>query len=307
MRRSLAVASLSLLAVAAVAGLWLAKDASAADEVQIASLLNDLESMNSQELEALAPLSIRRFAIPDDSVDVMRAKISETYSVDGVGQDTVELAGWVAVKHFNARPVDGSNELTWANGVVDTEFVGLDMTGHSKLFGPVQVRIDSSRPVQGQVGRIQIPEYAEVALLAELQTDAARVDTPKRVFTDQRGQARLGQETQTKALRGGETEAQEGATEMTDSIETGACVAEVNVIITMPELNLEMATSHPVHWYSLVETIPPVGHTASIAVEPVRLVSNGREVATLVSGKVNFREVVRRVMLTSSDDSRVAP
>jgi hypothetical protein len=281
MKRRLAIASLSLLALAAL-GLWLVGDASAgaasaSDDVQIASLLQDLSSMDSQELETLAPLSIRRFAIPDDSVDVMRARISETYSVDGVGQDTVELSGWVAVKHFNARPVDGSSELTWANGVVDTEFIGLDMTGHSKVFGPVEVRLDRGRPVQGQVGRIQLPEYAAVALRAQL------------------------------SVSGNEAGADSEAEAPEEAVPTATCVAEVNVIITMPELNLEMATSHPVHWYSLVETIPPVGHTASIAVEPVRLVSNGREVATLVSGKVHFREVVRRVMLAGGDASRIAP
>jgi hypothetical protein len=275
MRTRFAIASLSLLALAAVGG-WLAGDVSAAsDQVQIASLLEDLGSMGSQELEALAPLSIRRFAIPDDSVDVMRARISETYSVDGIGQDTVELSGWVAVKHFNARPVDGSTELTWANGVVDTEFVGLDMNGHSKVFGPVAVRLDRSRPVQGQVGRIQLPEYAQVALQAQLSVS-------------------------------GNLGADEPTDDTAEVVDPGGCVAEVNVIITMPELDIEMATSRPVHWYSLVETIPPVGHTASIAVEPVRLVAGGREVATLVSGKVHFREVVRRVMLTTAD-TRIAP
>lgn len=69
----------------------------------------------------------------------------------------------------------------------------------------------------------------------------------------------------------------------------------------MPDLGLKMATKNPVYWYSLVDTIPPVGHTASIAIEPVRLTTSGREVATLESGVVDFREVVRHLPLTATE------
>jgi len=78
------------------------------------------------------------------------------------------------------------------------------------------------------------------------------------------------------------------------------CEADGTVFVSMPELNLDMKTKTAVSWYSLVTTIPPVGHTASIAIEPVRLIASGREVGTLESGKVHFRELVRHVRL--SDD-----
>lgn len=73
------------------------------------------------------------------------------------------------------------------------------------------------------------------------------------------------------------------------------CLAKLSVDVTMPKLDLQMTTSAPVQWYSEVETIPPVGYTASVSFTPTPLVSHGREVATLTSGAVKFREVVRHV------------
>lgn len=284
---------LSLVALACIAavGAWIVAASagpatSSADSVKISSLVKEMRGIDSSKLENFEAVAVRPYEIPDDSVDVMRARITETYAVDGVGQDTVELSGWVAIKHFNAHPVDGATDLTWNTAVIDTQFVGLEMNGYSKLFGPVQVRLDESRPVQGQVGRIQIPELAKVALLAALD----------------KGAAEKGAATTSKPA----TDQKQIETQQEELLLPGACVAEVQVAVNMPQLNLHMATKTPVHWYSLVDTIPPVGHRASIAVEPVRLTSEGREVATLMSGKVHFREVVRRVMLADSADVKVA-
>jgi len=75
------------------------------------------------------------------------------------------------------------------------------------------------------------------------------------------------------------------------------CAANAAVTINMPQLNLHMQTERPVMWYSEVETIPPVGHTASLSFTPTGLIADGRQAATLTSGVVKFREVVRRVQL----------
>jgi hypothetical protein len=231
------------------------------DAVKIASLVKDLDRTTPAELGKLEALPIRAYELPPAGVDVMRARLTETYSVDGVGSDQVELTGWIAVRHGQARPVDGATELKWSTAVLTTEFVGMDLQGRSDVFGPVRVRLDNSRRSIGSVGQIQIPAKARQILLAAAattSTDAATVDA------------------------------------------TAACEAAANVTVEMPDLQLAMQTKSPVSWYSLVTTIPPVGHTASVAIEPVRLIAAGREVATLESGKVNFRELVRHVRL--SDD-----
>lgn len=269
------------------------------DEVKIAKLTQELESMTPSRLNSLEPIPIRRFELPSSGVDVMRARLRETYTIDGIGTDTVELTGWIAVKHDNARPVQGEVELNWNTAVVDTEFLAMDVSGYSEVFGPVQVTLDRSRPSRGQVGRIEIPQLARAALLARLDTserDAKEKPARKPALKGKAPKA------PTKATT---TAPDQGTTTVTEEEAVAVCAAPVVASVTMPDLGLSMKTKNHVHWYSLVDTIPPVGHTASIAVDPVRLISAGREVGTLESGVVTFREVVRHVAL-SDDTQKIA-
>jgi hypothetical protein len=266
------------LVLALVVGIFSLTTANAAeqessDAVKIASLVKDLDRLTPSTLGELDALPIRSFEIPPAGVDVMRARLTETYSVDGVGTDEVELSGWIAVRHGQARPADGEIEVKWGTAVLTTEFVGMDLKGHSDLFGPVHVRLDNSRRSVGAVGKIEIPAKAKAILLAAA---AAQPTTEKGAATTE-------------------------APAATDSSQpVMMCEADATVLVSMPDLQLDMHTKSSVAWYSLVTTIPPVGHTASIAIEPVRLIAAGREVGTLESGRVNFRELVRHVRL--SDD-----
>lgn len=301
-RKSLTVLSLGvtfglgLFAINATAG-----PNESSNEVKIAAFLQDMKTMTPAKLNDLKPLEVRRFELPGSGIDVMRARLQETYSVDGVGTDTVELTGWIAVKHDNARPAKGEMELNWNTAVVDTEFVAMDLTGTSELFGPVHVSLDRSRPSHGQVGRIEIPELAKAALLARLDTSVrdqmaaanTKGNTPKeKKATKKEGKGKAGKPATKLEESAGAGEADA----------TAVCSAPVLVAVAMPDLGLKMNTKNHVFWYSLVDTIPPVGHTASIAVEPVRLVADGREVGTLESGVVTFREVVRHVPLTDNSE-----
>jgi hypothetical protein len=268
-----------LLAVGLV-GVFSWKTAAAAseqssDSAKVASLLNDMNTIGRSGLNSLPSVEIRRWEVPGPGIDVMRARLQETYSVDGVGRDTVELSGWIAVKHGQAHPVEGAKELNWNTAILDTEFVAMDLDGNSPVFGPVHVTLDKTRPSHGQVGRIEIPELAKHALQARLEKNDA---APKTTLP----------KTGAKAPAAG------------DSLQPGLCGAPVVVKASMPNLGLSMASKSAITWYSLVDTIPPVGHTASIAIEPVRLLDNGREVATLESGIVMFREVVRHLPLSAN-------
>lgn len=254
MKKTALVCSLVAICILAVAAQASAEAAS--DEVRIARLVTEMTAMPSEELNALDPLPVRRYELPPPGVDVMRARLSETYVVEGIGEDTVELTGWVAVKHFDTRPAQNESELTWTTAVTSTEFVGMGLSGNSELFGRVEVGLSGDQGI-GEVGRIELPELAEQVLVAALEAD-----TTESVVGD-----------------------------------AAACAASVTVGVRMPDLDLEMVTARPVLWYSLVDTIPPVGATASVTVEPVALLVDGREVGTLQSGTVNFREVVRHLPL----------
>jgi uncharacterized protein DUF6073 len=262
--RLLILACAALAVVASVAVSAAPQD----DSVRIASLVSEMKSMDFARLESLQPVAVKAYTLPGPSVDVMRVRLEETYTIEGVGKDTVELSGWIAVRHGASRPAPGETLVSWATAVTDTEFVGLELQGDSKVFGPVHVSLDSSRPAIGQVGKINVPERAHQILLAANESTEPAPDT---------------------------------------SAVAKDCRAPVNVKVSMSDLGLEMSTKTPAVWYSHVTTIPPVGHVASVTVEPVSLVSADREVGKLVSGTVKFREVVRAVPLSRNHQVVVAP
>jgi hypothetical protein len=259
---------LASAALMLAAGSWVGVSAGPdSDSVRVAALVDEMNRIDFASLDSLPPIAVRAYQLPTPSVDVMRVRLEESYTVEGVGEDTVELAGWIAVRHGAPRPAAGYSEVSWATAVTDTEFVGMDLRGESRLFGPVHVTLDSTRPAIGQVGQIDLPEAAVRTLLASNSADT-KTDTS------------TAQPVPGSGLSGSN------------------CRAPVNVKVSMSELGLEMKTEHPAVWFSRVTTIPPVGHEASVTVEPVPLVSADRRVGTLVSGTVKFREVVRAVALS---------
>ena len=332
------LARLGVFAAVLAAGLLAAGASEQArqDGEKIAALVHDLEGMTPARLKLLEPIEIRRFELPGAGVDVMRAKLEETYSVDGIGEDTVQLEGWIAVRHGAPRPAAGYTDLTWDTAVLDTEFVALDLRGESEVFGPVEIRIDTTEPSRGQVGRIEIPELAKMALQAELRKHGEVMQVAQASGQKAEPQARPQVKPQTQPQDKQKPKATTGAGTSGPNFGLGAsrsirrslppiqplkegelapqdinlinallCAAPIDVVINMPELDLEMRTEEPVYWYSLVDTIPPVGHTASVTVKPVRLIADGRSVGRLESGIVKFREVVRHVPL-SEQGERVA-
>ena len=136
---------------------------------RLAALMNEMRATTAAKLNRLSPIDVRQYELPEAGVQVMRARVEETYTIDGIGRDTVELNGWIAVRHGAPRPALGENSVEWGSAVLDTEFVGMSLSGESKVFGPVQITLDTSKPALGQVGKLDIPEFAKIALAAELQ------------------------------------------------------------------------------------------------------------------------------------------
>lgn len=275
-----------LLALAVVAlgvGFRVTSAASpSSDAVRVAALVNEMQGITPAKLDELPAIQVQPFHLPGPSVDVMRVRLEETYTVQGVGKDSVELTGWIAVRHGASRPAPGFHTVSWNTAVTDTEFVGLDLQGESKIFGPVHVTLDRSRPAIGQVGHIAVPEAATRTLLV--------ANKPNQPVGDD------GQPQRPKLPSG----------DCASATATCNCRAPVNVNVSMAQLGLEMKTQQPAVWYSSVTTVPPVGQVASVTVDPVVLVSADRQVGTLVSGIVKFREVVRSVPLSKDHQIQVA-
>jgi hypothetical protein len=223
------------------------------------TIANVLEAIKNSDLNTLASLPAEPFTLPKAGVDVMRVRMEETYTIDGVGTDTVELRGWIAARHDNPRPVPGQTKVSWETGVVDTDFVGLELRGESKIFGPVLVHLTQGAPSFGQVGAIDVPELRTKMAAAYKANIAAGQPKPD-----------------------------------------AACLANIHVNVEMPQLDLHMKTQQAVRMYSVVETIPPVGNTASVSLAPTSLISADRNVGTLQHAEVKFREIVMRSALNGS-------
>jgi hypothetical protein len=258
-----------ILAAAFAVGHRVSAGTSGDDNARMAALVSEMENLGFANVNSLPAVQVQPYTLPGPSVDVMRVRLQETYTVQGVGNDTIDLNGWIAVRHGASRPAFDREPVSWANSITDTEFVALELRGESKVFGPVRVTLDSSRPAIGQVGNIALPENATRTLFAANKRQAK----PRAAKPD---------------------------------ASAAACRAPVNVKVSMSQLGLEMTTKQPAVWYSEVTTIPPVGQVASVTVEPVSMLSAGREVGTLVSGVVKFREVVRTVPLSHNHQVLVA-
>lgn len=379
------------------------------DEDRIAGLLNEMKNV---DLSELTPLPAERFVLPPAGVDVMRVRLEETYEIKGIGRDTVELTGWIAAKHDNARPADGETEVKWGTAVVDTEFVGLELRGESKVFGPVLVHLNKNDRSLGQVGKLDLPFVEQIALDAAYRNLRPLSPDPTISMSDESAadpaqanqegtpadreavrQVMLGVWTaignrdadallayyapNSRTAKGGKDEVarqfanvrsikvtpnndlrirfmgrfanvtatgrndvedNEGKTgsstwkanvqlgkegdkwlitqDRTSLLpnrggtmgggQEGKCLARISVEVEMPNLNIAMRTKNPVTWYSEVETIPPVGYTASVSASSMAMISNGREVASLQHGAIKFREIVQRIRLDGTDWSQVA-
>jgi ketosteroid isomerase-like protein len=403
------------------------------DAERISGLLAEMETI---DLASLPALPVERFSLPPSGVDVMRVRLDESYDVAGVGKDTVELTGWIAVKHSNTRPVEGQTEVKWGTAITDTEFVGMDLRGESKIFGPIRVRLNQNQRTIGHVGAISLPFPIGSTINVAYKTQAGtpsnetRVTSTERMGHRQRGgkqfrgesrsveqvimgvlegvsnkdpktmlryydqtpgnlffgmtidgpkrtsaedhintmsqqfagirsiKARPNDDLEIKVSGNLATAALTGVNNVVDTegrqlkglwrwsvvlakkgrnwlithdhidfyVDANApkelrtleadcasaarsadaaaarasckCVASISVDVDMPKLDLHMTTATPVLWYSKVDTIPPVGFTASVLLTPTPMISGGREVATLQHGTVKFREVVRHVRLT---------
>jgi ketosteroid isomerase-like protein len=391
-----------LSAKAPVAG---AKNAT--DAERIAGLLDEMKTI---DIAKLTPLSAERFVLPPAGVDVMRVRLEETYEIKGIGRDTVELTGWIAAKHDNARAAEGEAEVKWGTAIVDTEFVGLELRGVSRVFGPVLVHLDPDHRSLGQVGKLDLPFVEQIALDTAYRD--LRVASPKPSITtadevaepqpkgqagSKEDQAAVRQVMQgvwnaisaldahallqyyspgSKTAKGGEDEVAKqfenvksikvipkndlqvkfmgrfanvtatGTNQVVDKEgktgsstwkanvqlgkeggkwlitqdrtslfpnkagtmggKAGKCLAKISVDVEMPNLHLAMRTKTPVNWYSEVETIPPVGYTASVSATRTPMISSDREVATLEHGAVKFRETVRRISLEGTDWRQLA-
>jgi len=156
-----------------------AEETRLSDAEKTNKLLTDLETM---DIEGMEVLEVQPYTVPDSSgIFVMRVRLEETYAIDGVGKDTVELTGWIAVKYDEPYAQKGATELNWNTAVTPTEFIALNLKGDSEIFGPVYLRLNPDHPCLGQVGGVDIPTSVEERIHARYrEIDAMKQNDNKK-------------------------------------------------------------------------------------------------------------------------------
>ena len=82
------------------------------DAVRVAALVQEMEGVTPAKLEEMSAVDVKPYTLPGASVDVMRVRLEESYTIDGIGKDDVELTGWIAVRHGASRPAPGARSLS---------------------------------------------------------------------------------------------------------------------------------------------------------------------------------------------------
>lgn len=305
----------------------------AANRAAISDLVSQMRGTSPSELARMTSVPLPRYQYPNPSVDVMRVRMTERYRIDGLGEDSVSLSGWIAVAHGAPSPAPGEHSAAWGKAIVETQFVGLELRGQSDIFGPVEISLDAGMPSLGAVGKLELENIEQVlAAVDDVESNPAPSDSRgssrRRETTLEELEARLRVDPPADAgapstpdIQRLEREIEQlkrDIQELRNRIERpqppaldparikqrirnrAVCRAPVSVSINLPDHRLEMRTSHPVVWHSLVETIPPIGESASVTLEPVRLRHEGREIGTLLEGRITFREVVKHLELTAA-------
>lgn len=71
--------------------------------------------------------------------------------VEGLGEDVVDLHGLGIYRRHDPKAADG-RELDWAGAIVTAQFLSLQVTGHSEVFGQVKV---SNTPWKTEGARVR--------------------------------------------------------------------------------------------------------------------------------------------------------
>ena len=122
-------------------------------------------------------IEVKEYTLPPAGIDIVDITIEETYEVEGIGKDTVLLKGELEAHRTAPLIGHGEKEANWETATVVAKFEGLNLTGESKVFGPVRVTLDRSVPSFGvvQAGkcvaalaiRVSMPKHDVVMTTAE--------------------------------------------------------------------------------------------------------------------------------------------
>src|SRR5262249_43740164 len=90
-------------------------------------------------------IEVKPYTVPPAGIDHIAITIEETYDVEGIGKDTVTLNGHL-VSNRTAPLLGDEKKVDWKTSYVVAQFTDLQVSGNSRVFGPVHVSLDRLVP-----------------------------------------------------------------------------------------------------------------------------------------------------------------
>jgi hypothetical protein len=90
--------------------------------------------------------------VPEAGVDHVDINLEETYTVEGVGTDTVMLSGTLVADRAAPLIDPKKGVVEWETSIVVANFRALNVRGKSDVFGTVHVGLDPRHPSFAAVG-----------------------------------------------------------------------------------------------------------------------------------------------------------
>jgi hypothetical protein len=120
-----------------------------------------------------APQDVKEFTPPPTGIDNLGITSTDTFSVPGIGEATVDFKGWVRVAR--SKPT----EDTWESAEVYTNLIEMYMRGESESFGPIIVTLQPEILSTGMIRNPRVCEGHETSAKACRMAVAAQFDLPK--------------------------------------------------------------------------------------------------------------------------------
>ncbi|MEV4711619.1 DUF6073 family protein [Micromonospora sp. NPDC049374] len=93
---------------------------------------------------------IRPYTLTPSALEAFTVRERIHVRIDGLGEDVVDLYGMAIYRRHDPHAAQG-RELDWASSTITAQFLSLQVTGHSDIFGQVKVMNTPAKPEGARV------------------------------------------------------------------------------------------------------------------------------------------------------------
>jgi hypothetical protein len=112
---------------------------------------------------------IRPYTLTPAALESFTVRERIHVAIDGLGEDVVDLHGLGIYRRHDPKAADG-RDLDWAGAIVTAQFLSLQVTGHSEIFGQVKVSNTPSKPEGARVKPSPPPEPGKIMPIKDCVT-----------------------------------------------------------------------------------------------------------------------------------------